>query len=246
MTKLWFLDLDDTLFEASGGMLREIHLRMNAYMAREMKMTLEEANALRTRYWATYGATFIALWRLHHIDPVDFLTETHDFDPTPYISYEGDLLSDVRAIRGTKVIFTNGPRLYAEKVASALGLDRVCDDIVSSLDMRLFQDWRPKPDGSVLLNQCRRRGVLPASAALVDDSLMNLKAAKEVGLKTIWCTGYRLKHGRIDHRQAVSYVDQQITHIRELKRLAQRGVPAATNALHPQPWKDRWFKEVPL
>ena len=67
MTKLWFLDLDDTLFEASSGMLRAIHLRMNDFMARELNITLEEANALRTQYWAKYGATFIALWRIHHL-----------------------------------------------------------------------------------------------------------------------------------------------------------------------------------
>ena len=29
MSKLWLLDLDDTLFEASAGMLYSIHLRMN-------------------------------------------------------------------------------------------------------------------------------------------------------------------------------------------------------------------------
>ncbi|EJX02364.1 hypothetical protein EVA_09529, partial [gut metagenome] len=29
MTKCWFIDLDDSIFEASGGMLHAIHLRMN-------------------------------------------------------------------------------------------------------------------------------------------------------------------------------------------------------------------------
>ena len=57
MPKLWLFDLDDTLFEASGGMLHKIHLLMNEYMCRELGMEWEEASALRRRYWSVYGAT---------------------------------------------------------------------------------------------------------------------------------------------------------------------------------------------
>ena len=42
MPKLWLFDLDDTLFEASGGMLHKIHLLMNEYMCRELGMEWEE------------------------------------------------------------------------------------------------------------------------------------------------------------------------------------------------------------
>ena len=69
MPKLWLFDLDDTLFEASGGMLHKIHLLMNEYMCRELGMEWEEASALRRRYWSVYGATFLGLWRHHGIDP---------------------------------------------------------------------------------------------------------------------------------------------------------------------------------
>ena len=58
MPKLWLFDLDDTLFEASGGMLHKIHLLMNEYMCRELGMEWEEASALRRHYWSVYGATF--------------------------------------------------------------------------------------------------------------------------------------------------------------------------------------------
>ena len=74
MPKLWLFDLDDTLFEASGGMLHKIHLLMNEYMCRELGMEWEEASALRRHYWSVYGATFLGLWRHHGIDPRDFLS----------------------------------------------------------------------------------------------------------------------------------------------------------------------------
>ena len=219
MTRCWFLDLDDTIYEASGGMLREIHLRMNDYIARTLNISLEQAHALRSKYWATYGSTFIALWRLHRIDPVDFLTKTHDFDPAPYIHYSGDVAADLSALEGMKVVYTNGPRIYAQRVLEYLGITAVVDDLVCSTEMRLFGDWRPKPSASMLLAQCARYGVNPAERVLVDDTWMNLKAAKAARLKTVWCTGYRLAHGRITHRQAVAYVDAHVRHISELKKI---------------------------
>ncbi|MDY3116154.1 MAG: HAD hydrolase-like protein [Sutterella sp.] len=222
MIQNWFLDLDDTLYEASGGMLKEIHLRMNAFIARELRMSLDEASALRTHFWTTYGCTFIGLWHHYHIDPVVFLTETHDFDPSPYIHYDGNPVLDVRRLSGKKIIFTNGPQTYAQKVISLLGLEAECDEVISCFEMKLFGDWRPKPNRSVLINQCQRLGLKLHQTALVDDTPLNLSVAKSVGMQTVWCTGYRFKHKRLTHRRPYAYVDYQVPHIRELGRLPQK------------------------
>ena len=52
--KLWFIDLDDTLFEASGGMLHAIHLRMNDFISKRLGLDWAAAGRLRTAYWARY------------------------------------------------------------------------------------------------------------------------------------------------------------------------------------------------
>ena len=219
MTRCWFIDLDDSIFEASGGMLHAIHLKMNEFMVREMNLSWEEASELRTRYWAHYGATFLGLWKRHGIDPRRFLTETHDFDPTPFIHVDGNPVTDLRGLKGRRVVFTNGPRIYAERVLSLLGIEEAVDDLVTSTDMRLFNDWRPKPSRSMLLAFCRRYGVAPQDAAIIDDSPMNLKTAHSIGMKTVWCTGYRRRHGKLDCRRALPYVDFAVTHLREVRRL---------------------------
>lgn len=102
MPKLWLFDLDDTLFEASGGMLHKIHLLMNEYMCRELGMEWEEASALRRHYWSVYGATFLGLWRHHGIDPRDFLSFAHDFDPRLYIQFSGCPAEDVKRLPGRR------------------------------------------------------------------------------------------------------------------------------------------------
>ena len=151
MPKLWLFDLDDTLFEASGGMLHKIHLLMNEYMCRELGMEWEEASALRRHYWSVYGATFLGLWRHHGIDPRDFLSFAHDFDPRLYIQFSGCPAEDVKRLPGRKVVFTNGPRNYARAVLEALELDHVVDGLVASTDMHALGQWRPKPSRLMFL-----------------------------------------------------------------------------------------------
>lgn len=181
MPKLWLFDLDDTLFEASGGMLHKIHLLMNEYMCRELGMEWEEASALRRHYWSVYGATFLGLWRHHGIDPRDFLSFAHDFDPRLYIQFSGCPAEDVKRLPGRKVVFTNGPRNYARAVLEALELDHVVDGLVASTDMHALGQWRPKPSRLMFLMTCRRWGVSPADTVFVDDSPMNLMAAPRRG-----------------------------------------------------------------
>lgn len=219
--KLWLLDMDDTLFEASGGMLHAIHLRMNEFMSARLGISWDEASRLRRAYWQTYGTTFLGLWRCRGIDPREFLPATHDFDFSPYIRASGSPREALTGLPGRKIVFTNGPRNYAEAVLEGLKLTDCFDGIVSSTDMRLFGQWRPKPSGSMLKHICAVEGVPTRSAVLVDDSPMNLKAAKAAGLSTVWCVGYRRRHGGLGAVKTLSYVDAVVEHIRDLSRIAR-------------------------
>lgn len=219
MRPLWLIDLDDTLFEASAGMLHAIHLRMNDYIVAKLGLSWDEASALRRRYWAQYGATFLGLWRHHDISPREFLPATHDFDPVPFIHWHGTPSEDLSHLSGRKVIYTNGPRIYAERVVTHLGLTHVIDDLVTSTDTYALNAWHPKPSRLMLRILCRRYGVESVHATLVDDGLQNLLCAHSEGLKTVCCTGYRKTKNGVKHRRAVSYVDFNVSHIRELSRL---------------------------
>ena len=179
--KLWFIDLDDTLFEASGGMLHAIHLRMNDFISKRLGLDWEAAGRLRTAYWAQYGSTFLGMWKRHRVDPREFLSATHDFDFLPFIHVEGDPKADLKGLPGRKVVLTNGPRNYADAVLAGLGMSDYFDEVITSSDMRLFGEWRPKPNAAMLRAVCTRFCVRPNEAVLVDDTLANLKCAKGVG-----------------------------------------------------------------
>ncbi len=227
---LWLIDLDDTLFEASGGVLHEIHLRMNDFIVKVLRIPCEEAHALRARYWAEYGSTFIGMWRNHGIDPRVFLRDTHNFDFAPYVTFKGDPRAALDALPGRKVLFSNGPSNYVEAVLDALGAASCFTKVISGTDMRIFGDWRPKPSRSMLRCICASMGVAPRHAALVDDSLLNLRAAAEVGMHAVWCTGYRRARGKLTNLPRPCYVEHMISHIRELRRLFSKKSAADAKA----------------
>ncbi|MDO5532122.1 HAD-IA family hydrolase [Sutterella sp.] len=198
--RLWLFDLDDTLIASSRGLLDEVHDLMNEFLMHRMGMTEAEANHWRSWYWEHYGSTFIGLWRCHGVDPRVFLPAVHDFDYTPYLNGLHSPRRLLEKFPGKRAVVTNGPRVYAEKLLTALGLDGFFDAVVTSTDMRLFGDWRPKPSVSMLRAICADLGSRPGDAVLIDDSLMNLRAAKRAGMRTVWCTGLRRRHAGLRTR----------------------------------------------
>ena len=61
--RLILLDMDDTIFNASAGMLAAIHERMEEYIGRKLGLPPEEAVRVQKDYWRVYGATFVGLAR---------------------------------------------------------------------------------------------------------------------------------------------------------------------------------------
>lgn len=172
---------------------------------------------MRQRYWAQYGTTFLGLWRRHGIDPLRFLTETHDFDVRPYVRKTGDPGRALERLSGRKVLYTNAPRNYAEAALAHLHLTHVFDDLVCSTDTHLLGDWAPKPSARMLRHLLSRYRVRASEAAMVDDSFFNLRIAKEAGLKTVCCYGHHRAHARYPMRKP-AYVDRMIAQLQDLTR----------------------------
>lgn len=216
--KLWLIDMDNTLFNASDSMLEAIHLRMRSFIAQRLGLPEDEAAVLQDRYWAQYGATFLGLWRHHGIDPVEFWRETHSFNLRPFV--KSDLSHErLRAIltrlTGKKVLVTNGPGFYAREVLRILELDDVFDMVAGADDLREGGRWRCKPDPSVYLSLCSRLHESVRGAVLVEDSLSNLRSAKSLGMRTVWCIGYRQPHPNRMARPA--YVDAVVENLSGLE-----------------------------
>ncbi|HYJ97974.1 MAG TPA: haloacid dehalogenase, partial [Burkholderiaceae bacterium] len=67
MRPVWLFDLDDTLHDASAASMPGINTAMTEFVQRELRLTRDEADALRRQYWRRYGATLLGLVRHHSV-----------------------------------------------------------------------------------------------------------------------------------------------------------------------------------
>lgn len=187
---VWFFDLDNTLHDASHAIFRAIDSRMTSYVERHLAVDRAEADRLRRHYWLRYGATLLGLVRHHGIDPHHFLHETHDFDVADLLRAERGLGRLFARLPGRKVLLTNAPARYARAVVRALAIDRHLAARYSIETMRVHGSFRPKPSRSMLRHMLARERALRGQAVLVEDSAVNLRAARAVGFRTVLVTGH--------------------------------------------------------
>jgi putative hydrolase of the HAD superfamily len=186
---IWFFDLDDTLHLAHRAMFGVIDRHMTDYLVEHLQVGRSQADLLRRQYWQRYGATLLGLIRHHNIRPDHFLAETHRFDVVPHLHIEPGLQRRLQTLAGRKILLTNSPTDYANRVLHAMNLDGFFDHCCAIESMQIHGQLRPKPSRAlfrVLRHQHRlgapRRGPRPI---LVDDNLDNLKAAHAEGYVTI-------------------------------------------------------------
>lgn len=212
---VWFFDLDGTLHDASHAIFAEIDARMTDYVERHLEVGRERANQLRLTYWRRYGATLLGLIRHHAVDPHHFLRETHDFDVASLLRAERGLAQFFARLPGRKVLLTNAPNAYAESVLAGIDLHRQIGARYSIESMRVHGTFRPKPSRAMLRYMLARERVSRGAAVLVEDSALNLKAARAAGFRTVLVR----RGGR---RGRPAYVGLRVASVRNLQRALAR------------------------
>ena len=212
---VWLFDLDNTLHDTSHKIFAEISKGMTAAVCESLGCDEEEANTLRARYWERYGATVIGMVRHHGIDAHEFLRRSHDFDVKQLVRADRGLAHRLKQLPGRKILVTNAPLDYARAVLAHLGILRAFDSFWGLEQMRFHGEFRPKPSAALLRHILACEGVTPSQAVLVEDTLPNLRGARQAGMRTVhvfhpgtpWAT---LEKGR------PLYVDLRVNSIADL------------------------------
>ena len=203
---VWLFDLDNTLHNASPHIFPHINRSMTRYLEQHLGLGLDEANALRMQYWHRYGATMLGLMRHHGTDPDHFLVETHRFDRLhEMMVFERALRGMLRALPGRRIVFSNAPRHYAEAVLQIMGVRRLFEDVVGIEDL----DYHPKPGIRAYHSLLQRRRLNAAQCIMLEDSAVNLRTAKRLGMRTVLVGG---------GLRTPAYVDLRIPNILALRR----------------------------
>lgn len=209
---LWIFDLDNTLHDASPHIFPHINRSMTAYLQQYLQLDEHSANTLRLDYWQRYGATLTGLMRHHGTDPDHFLMNTHQFPHLPQMVIRAPRLRHVlRTLPGRKVVFSNAPQHYANAVLKLLRVADLFDDVIAVEHTH----YRPKPDFFGFRQVMRRHRVRAAQCVMVEDSLVNLQAAKRLGMRTIWVN---------ENSKYPACVDVKVANVMQLSAILHRVV----------------------
>lgn len=178
---MWVFDLDHTLYPPGAGLLTRIDVRMTEFIAAALEIGQEAASKLRTEYWEKFGATLEGLTREHEVEREAFLDYVHD------ISLDGvvpnpRLKNAIAALRGRKIVHTNGSRAHAGRVLDALKLADAFERVFALEDV----DFKPKPSVAAYDRVRSEAGFDPLRAAMFEDTAANLAEPKNKGMWTLW------------------------------------------------------------
>jgi putative hydrolase of the HAD superfamily len=178
-----FFDLDDTLYPGSNGLWSLIRARMGQYMTDVLGFAETEVPALRRSYYETYGTTLRGLQIHHQVDANDYLRYVHDLPLEQFIQPNPELKTLLLSLPQQRWVFTNADADHANRVMSALGVQDCFHGII---DIRAL-GFICKPELDAFQRALRLAGdPAPEACVLLDDSVSNLAAARQIGFSTVW------------------------------------------------------------
>ena len=183
--KFIIFDLDDTLYPRDTGLLREVGRRIETWLCDYLKVTPEEAIALRRDYYLRYGTTLGGLVVERDVDVHGFLTFIHDVLVEEYLDPDPALAGMLDSIPLRRAIYTNATSEYARRVLRALGVADRFEGVVGIEEAGL----RNKPYRDAYERMLVLLGARGPECIMVEDSVRNLRPARELGMTTVLVGG---------------------------------------------------------
>jgi putative hydrolase of the HAD superfamily len=179
-TQAWIFDLDNTLYPADCNLFAQVDRRMGEFIARYLGVPFEYARHLQKTYYRQFGTTLSGLMQVHRVEPQPFLDYVHDIDLS-LVAEHPELAQAIAALPGRKLIFTNGSRAHAERVAAKIGVLDLFEGVFDIVDAA----YVPKPVAACYDQFIKAHGVDAASSAMFEDMPHNLEAPHALGMTTV-------------------------------------------------------------
>lgn len=198
-------DVDDTLYDVSTGFTEDRNVNgAIQFMVKHLDFpNVHDAKLIRDEYFEKYHSSAKALTiaeqegkfppslknknvpRFNAKELGEFFATELNFGLLGGPKYQ--LAHDLKECKLNLAVFSNGPRKYVKRVLSEIGLDDVFDD------SKIFavDDVLPycKPDREAFETIFERLGVTANECVMIEDSMKNIRKAKELGIKTVLVAG---------------------------------------------------------
>ena len=201
-------DVDDTLYDVGTGFTAH----RNGYGAQSFMVhklgfrSAEEAKAVRDKYFEIYHSTAKALTVADQAgllpkgpfcpqDLAEWWAEKLDYSLLGECNIS--LQQDLKDCDLNMVAFSNGPRKYVKRVLKELGLwEYFGDDRLFAVD-DVLPHCKPEPEAFQVVFD--KLGVTADECVMIEDSMKNIRKAKNMGVRTVLVTGLgRSKKNRIN------------------------------------------------
>jgi putative hydrolase of the HAD superfamily len=183
--KYILFDLDETIYPRNTGLMQTIGRRIREYMQMRLGLDRGQAEALRQEYYIKYGTSLRGLQVNHNVSTEEFLAYVHDLRLEKYIGPAPALDRMLDDIPLSKVIFTNATEEHAWRVLTVLGVARHFQRIIDVRSM----NFKSKPHQEAYQRTLDILEAQPGECLIIEDSLRNLRPAKEIGMVTILVDG---------------------------------------------------------
>ena len=202
MEPTWIFDLDNTLHDAQKKIFPVVNKKINSFISRELNISTQKADKLRQNYWDKYGATLEGLIKHHKVNPNKFLEETHKIiNIHELVIPMTDVKKVLSSISEKKILYTNAPINYTNKILKICQIEKFFDGIFSIEDSKFIA----KP--SIFSMELFLKKYKIKEGYFVDDVKENLKTAHEFGLSTIWLT---------NQKESPKFIDRKISQLKDL------------------------------
>ena len=153
---------------------------MKEFISKNLNVSLEEAFIIQKKYFKENGTTLRGLMLHNKMEPGPFLRFVHDIDLSS-LKKNSELKKFLKNYTGKKIIFTNGTKEHAYNVLKKVSILEEIDYIYDIENA----NYIPKPNKVTYYKLLSKFNLVPKNTAMLDDIPINLKTAKEVGIKTI-------------------------------------------------------------
>lgn len=210
MVHTFFIDLDNTLYPKSSGLMDAIRDRIISYMKKILNLDDKEIKSIREYSLKKYGTTLIGLMELYGIDKHHYLDYVHDLDLDIYLKPNPELLNILNLYPQKKVIFSNADQNHIRRVLEFLDLVIFFDVII---DVHMLMP-SVKPQAAAFQKAKKAVGLKTwQGCAFIDDYYPNIQKAEELGIFSIL----------IDEKDDVEY-KQKIPSILDLPKVINQHI----------------------
>ena len=202
----WIFDLDNTLYHPSLNIFEEIDSRMQKFISLRLGIGLKEAWTLQKKYFRKYGATLKGLMKFHQIDPKQFLDYVQKIN-LEKIKVNPELKSALAELNGTKIVYTNSTKNYANRILKRLGLKKSFDGIFDIMDA----NYIPKPCYKSYKMLLKNFNLIPEESIMFEDLPQNLVPASKLGMRTVWVKNEETQNLRNNYALSVNFTTKNLT-----------------------------------